>query len=117
MTTPTSIHTDQLPATIRGYLTAHEARDTDSALRAFMPTAVVVDEGITYRGTEGIGGFLTRAGAGFTYTTTLVAAERTDDAHWVAVVRLEGDFPGGVADLRYRFEMDGDLIAHLVIAP
>ena len=37
--------------------------------------------------------------------------------HWVATNRLEGDFPGGVVDLRYRFAMDGDLIAELVIAP
>ncbi len=117
MTTPTSIHTDQLPATVRGYLAAHTARDADAALRAFTPTAVVVDDGTTYRGTEEIRGFLSRAGAEFTYTTTLAGAERADDAHWVAINRLEGDFPGGVADLRYRFVMDGDLIAELDIAP
>jgi hypothetical protein len=35
----------------------------------------------------------------------------------VAVNHLEGDFPGGVADLAYRFTMDCDLIAELVIAP
>ncbi|WP_199580368.1 hypothetical protein [Blastococcus sp. TBT05-19] len=43
--------------------------------------------------------------------------ERTDDAHWVALTHVEGDFPGGVADLRYRFSTDGDLSAELVIAP
>ncbi|MGY2079548.1 nuclear transport factor 2 family protein [Modestobacter sp. SYSU DS0657] len=117
MSTPTSIQPDQLPAPIRGYLAAHDARDADAALRAFTPTAVVVDEGITYRGTEEIRGFLTKAGAEFTYTSTLVAAERTDDAHWVATKHLEGDFPGGVVDLRYRFAVDGDAIAELVIAP
>ena len=117
MTTPTSIEPDQLPAPIRGYLAAHAARDAETALRAFTPTAVVVDVATTYRGTEEIRGFLSRAGAEFTYTTTLVGAERTDDAHWVAAHRLEGDFPGGVVDLRYRFAMDGDLIAELVIAP
>jgi hypothetical protein len=35
----------------------------------------------------------------------------------VAVNHLEGNFPGGVVDLAYRFTMDGDLIAQLVIAP
>ena len=117
MTTPTSIRPDQLPATIQGYLAAHQARDHDTALRAFTPTSVVVDDGTTYRGTGEIRRFLSKAGAEFTYTTTLVAAERTDDTHWVAVHRLEGDFPGGVVDLRYRFAMDGDLVAELVIAP
>jgi ketosteroid isomerase-like protein len=117
MTTPNTIQPDQLPATIRSYLAAHDALDADTALRAFTPTAVVVDDGITYRGTEEIRGFLDKAGAEFTYTSTLVAAERTDDAHWVATKHLEGNFPGGVVDLRYRFVMDGDCIAELVIAP
>jgi hypothetical protein len=117
MTTPTSIHIDQLPATVRGYLAAHVARDADAALRAFTPTAVVVDDGTTYRGTDEIRGFLSRAGAEFTYTTELVGAQRVDDERWVVTNRLEGDFPGGVAELRYRFAMDGDLIAELVIAP
>ena len=117
MTTPTSVRPDQLPAPILGYLAAHVARDVDAALHAFTPTAVVVDDGTTHRGTEGVREFLSRAGSQFTYTTTLVAAERTDDAHWSATNRLEGDFPGGVVDLRYRFAMDGDLIAELVIAP
>ncbi|MGY1717647.1 nuclear transport factor 2 family protein [Blastococcus sp. SYSU DS0552] len=117
MANPNRTQPDQLPATIRGYLAAHDARDVDSALRAFTPTAVVVDDGTTYRGTEEIRGFLSRAGAEFTYTTTLVGAERADDGHWVATKHLEGDFPGGVVDLRYRFVLDGDLITELVIAP
>ena len=117
MTTPTSIQTDQLPATILRYLAAHDAGDADTALRAFTPTAEVVDDGTTYRGTEEVRRFLTKAGAEFTFTSTLVSAERSDDAHWVATKHLEGNFPGGVVDLRYRFAMDGDLIAELVIAP
>ena len=117
MTTPTRIHPHRLPATIRSYLAAHVARDADAALSAFTSTAVVVDDGTTYRGSEEIRRFLARAGSEFTYTTTLVAAERTEDGRWVATNRLEGDFPGGVVDLRYRFAMDGDLIAELVIAP
>jgi ketosteroid isomerase-like protein len=117
MTEATSIPTDQLPATIRGYLAAHVAGDADTALRAFTPTAVVVDDGSTYRGTDEIRAFLAEAGSEFTFTTALVAAERIDDTHWVAVNHLEGDFPGGVADLRYRFALAGDLVAELVIAP
>ena len=117
MTTPISIPPDQLPATIRGYLEAHEAHDVDTALRAFAPEAVVVDDGSTYRGTEEIRRFLSRAGAAFTFTSTLVGAERADEAHWVATRHLEGNFPGGVVDLRYRFTVDGDLITGLVIAP
>ena len=117
MTTPNIIQPDQLPATLRGYLAAHDDGDVDTALGAFTPSAVVVDDGHTFRGTEEIRRFLEEAGAEYTVTSTLVSAERTDDAHWVATKHLEGNFPGGVVDLRYRFVMDGDSIAELVIAP
>ena len=117
MTTPISTGPDQLPAPIRGFLAAHAARDADTALGAFGDHAVVVDDGTTYRGADEIRRFVSRAGAEFTYTTTLVATERIDDAHWVATHRLEGDFPGGAVDLRYRFAMNGDAISELVIAP
>ena len=46
-----------------------------------------------------------------------MGAQRGDDGTWTAVNHIEGDFPGGVADLRYRFVMAGDLVAELVIAP
>lgn len=115
MTTSTSIQPDQLPATIRDFLVAHEARDAQAAERAFGPTAVVVDDGTTYRGLDEIRRFLTRAGSEFTYTVTLVGAQRLDDAHWVVTQRLEGDFPGGVVELGYRFVLDGDRVAELVI--
>jgi ketosteroid isomerase-like protein len=117
MTTPTGIEPSQLPGTIRTYLTAHVARDADAAIAAFTPTAVVVDENRTYRGTDEILGCLRQAGTQFRYTTELIAARRIDDARWVATNRLTGDFPGGTADLYYHFTMDGDLIAELVIAP
>ncbi|WP_445259138.1 nuclear transport factor 2 family protein [Nocardioides aurantiacus] len=117
MTASTPVQPTQLPATIRAYLAAHAAGGTDAAARAFAPDAVVVDEGRTYRGTEEVREFLAAAGSRFTYTTELVGAERVDDTRWVAVNRLEGDFPGGVAELRYRFRLVGDLVAELVIAP
>ena len=117
MTTPASTPLDQLPAPVRGYLAAHEARAADAALRVFSPSAVVVDDGTTHRGTEELRRFVAEAGAEFSYTTTLLGAERIDDTSWVVTQRLEGDFPGGVVDLRFRFELDGDLIAGLVIAP
>jgi len=117
MTTHTGVDPAQLPATIRGYLAAHAARETNAALRTFTPTAVVVDEDRSFRGTEEILGFLNTAGAQFSYTTELVSAQRIDDTRWVATNRLTGDFPGGVADLDYRFTMNDDLTAELVIAP
>ncbi len=117
MTTPTTIQPSQLPAPVRGFLAAHTAREADTAIGAFTPDAVVTDERRTFRGTAEILGFLRHSGSEFTYTTELTGAQRVGDEHWVAVNHLEGDFPGGVVDLAYRFTLDGDLIAELVIAP
>jgi hypothetical protein len=60
---------------------------------------------------------LSTAGAQFAYTTTLLSAQQLDDAVWVAHHRIEGDFPGGVADLAFRFELSDALIARLHITP
>ena len=117
MTTPTSIQPGKLPATIRGFLAAHAARAVDTAIRAFSPTAVVVDQGQSFHGTDEVSRFLRDAGAEFTYTTEITGAQRIDEMSWVAAHRLEGNFPGGVADLDYHFTMDGDRISELVIAP
>ncbi len=38
-----------------------------------------------------------------------------DGAVWVVGHHLEGDFPGGTADLDYRFALDGDRIQRLDI--
>lgn len=78
---------------------------------------MVVDQGESFRGTEEILGFLPEAGAEFSYTTELISARRIDEERWLVTNRLEGNFPGGVADLDYRFTMNGDSIAELVIAP
>jgi len=116
MTTPTPILPDDLPATIRDFLAAHVTRDADTALGCFSPDAVVVDDGRTFRGSSEVLDFLGNAGAEFRYTTELVGAERVDEQRWVAHHHLEGDFPGGEADLAYRFTLVGDRITELVIA-
>lgn len=107
----------ELPATIRSYLAAHVARDADAAIEAFAPDAVVVDQGRTFRGRGAVLDFLHEAGTEFSYTTELVGFDRIDEEHVEVRQHLEGDFPGGVADLRYRFTLGGDRITELVITP
>ena len=114
-TTPRTIRPAGLPATIRTFLAAHAAREADAAARTFTHDAVVVDQDETFRGTEQVLDFLHNAGSQFSYTTELVSARREDDTHWEVVNRIEGDFPGGVADLTYRFTLAGDLIGDLSI--
>lgn len=115
MTTTQDLHPTQLPATIRAFLAAHTASEASAALRCLTEDVVVTDQGETFRGTEQVRDFLQHAGSEFSYTTELVAARRPDDTHWVAVLHLEGDFPGGVADLDYRFTLTDDLISELTI--
>ncbi|GHH37489.1 nuclear transport factor 2 family protein [Lentzea cavernae] len=109
-------HTELLPATVREFLAAHVGRDADTASSFLAEDVVVVDQDETFRGREEVHAFLRDAGSEFEYTTEQVGARRVDDAHWVVTVRLEGTFPGGVAELDYRFALRGGLVAELVIA-
>ena len=114
----TDVEITELPTTVQGHLTAHTARDTDTALAAYTADAVVTDDGHTYRGPVEIGRWLSRSSTEDTSTTELTGAQRVDDRQWVVVSHPEGDFPGGVVDLRYRSTLDADdRIAVLAIAP
>jgi ketosteroid isomerase-like protein len=116
MTQHTDLPSNLLPATVRDFMAAHVVRDADTASSFLAEDAVVVDQGETFRGREEIHAFLRDAGSEFEYTTEQIGARRVDDTHWVVTVRLEGTFPGGVAELDYRFALRDDLVAELVIA-
>ncbi|MEU4094236.1 nuclear transport factor 2 family protein [Streptomyces sp. NPDC026673] len=109
------IPTADLPEVVTRYLAAHRVRDTATAITAFTGDAVVTDEGATRRGTAAIEEWLATAASEYTYTTELTGAERADARHYVAVQHLEGDFPGGTVDLRYRFTLRDGLIERLEI--
>jgi hypothetical protein len=107
----------ELPAVVRRYQDAHDRRDTDGAVATFTPDAIVTDDGHTYRGLVEIRDWLSRASLEFTYTRTLIGKVEIDDNTWLVTNHLEGDFPGGVVDLRYRFVVSEGLITELDIAP
>lgn len=110
----TNTHTEQLPTTIRAFLQAQEARDADAALALLAPQAVISDVGESFVGDEALRHFVSEAGAEFTYTSEITKVDR-DGETWVVGHHLEGDFPGGKADLDYRFALVGELIAQLDI--
>ncbi|MEU8332241.1 nuclear transport factor 2 family protein [Micromonospora sp. NPDC048839] len=116
MTQHNSLRSDLLPAAVRGFLAAHVVRDADAASSFFAEDAVAVDQGESFRGREQIHAFLRDAGSEFEYTTERIGTTRIDDGHWVVTLRLEGTFPGGVAELDYRFTIRRDAVAELVIA-
>ncbi|MFG1801416.1 nuclear transport factor 2 family protein [Micromonospora carbonacea] len=113
----TAVTWDELPAVIREFLPAHEARELETAVGAFAADAVVTDESRSYRGVAEIRSWLVDGGSGYTYTTGFVGAHRVGEARFDVVQHLEGDFPGGSADLHYRFTMDGAVITRLTIEP
>ena len=45
----------------------------------------------------------------------MTGRESVSDREHLVFVHLEGDFPGGTADLTYRFTIDADKIAALTI--
>ncbi len=116
MTQKTDLPSDRLPTTVSGFMAAHISRDADTASSFLDEDVTVVDQDETFRGREQVQAFLRDAGFEFEYTTEQIGAARVDDEHWVVTVRLEGTFPGGVAELDYRFTLRGDLITELVIA-
>ncbi len=106
-----------LPEVIARYQDAHDLRDTDAALATFTPAATVRDDGHEYRGTAAIRDWLSRASVAFTYTRTVVSVTNVDANKWVVTNRLEGNFPGGLVDLQYRYLLEDQLIHELDIAP
>ncbi len=105
------------PQVIRRYLEAHDRRDPDASLSAFAPDAHVLDDGRDYYGLEAIRDWLARASTEFTFTRTFLEASAESPNRWLVRNRLEGNFPGGVVELRYRFTLVDGLITDLAIVP
>lgn len=109
---------DTLPSAIVRYLAAKDdTRGRESIIDVFTADASVTDERIRYDGRDAILGWLGTVATEFTYTTTLIGQRREGESDWVVLARLEGDFPGGIAELGFRFSVRGDRIAQLLIAP
>jgi ketosteroid isomerase-like protein len=106
-----------MPDVVARYQDAHDRRDVETALAAFATDATVTDDGHEYHGPDEIRDWLARASTEFTYTRTLTGADAIDANSWLVTNHLEGDFPGGVVDLRYRFVLADGLISELEIAP
>jgi len=107
---------DALPQTVRTFMTALDAREVGRTLATLSTDAVVTDEGHDFEGHDEIGAWVAKAAAEYTYTTAFTGATTTEAGVDVGQ-HLEGNFPGGVADLHYRFTLDGTVISRVVIEP
>ena len=117
MTAADATVSSKLPELVNDYLAAHTVREIDTAISYYTPDATVVDEGNTYRGPDEIRAWLSSAASEYTYTIELTDAQRIDDEHYIATHHLEGNFPGGVADLQFEFTLRDGKISQLTIGP
>lgn len=97
----------RIPLHAARYLSAADLDDHATALACFAPGAVVVDDGRTYTGDE-VRTFVERAGSPYEYTRDFRSLLPLADGTFVAQYHLEGNFPGGVVDLRYIFTIGED---------
>jgi ketosteroid isomerase-like protein len=102
--------------TIDSYFEADARRDTDAIVALFTDDGVVVDEGEAWRGTSGIRAWRDETAARYEYTTEVFDTESTGEDAYLVTGRLEGNFPGGSADVTWRFTLAGDRISELQIA-
>ncbi|WP_336921952.1 nuclear transport factor 2 family protein [Aquipuribacter sp. SD81] len=116
MTTSPASQTASLPAAVRDFVAAHVVRDPDTAVIFLSDDVVVTDQGRTVHGRDAALALLREASTAFDYTTEQIGVRQVDDMRWVVTLRLEGTFPGGVAELDHRFTLRGDSVAELVIA-
>ena len=98
---------------------AYFATDRESAAAVagcFTESAVVKDEGQTYRGRAAIKQWKADASAKYQYTSEPLACAQKE-GKVVVTSRLTGNFPGSPVNLRFCFGLEGDKIASLEIIP
>ena len=104
-----------LPKSIDAYFTA-DRNNSERFAQCFTENAVVKDEGQTYTGRRAISRWKADASTKYQYTIEPFACEQAG-SRIVVTSRLTGNFPGSPVNLRFFFELEGDLIASLEIIP
>ena len=112
---PESIGPNELPEVIASYVKAHQVRDLDVAIDRYATDASVTDEGRTYRGPEEIRAWLSRSASEFTYSIEATGTTRVGADHCDVMRHVEGNFPGGMVDLHFRFKLRDAKIAQLAV--
>ena len=105
------------PDVVKRYFYADAQRDIDAIVALFNDDATVIDEGREHRGGAEIRDWRTGPASQYDYTLTITSEEALAGDRFRVTGRLDGNFPGGTANLHFDFTVDGDLISHLKIAP
>jgi ketosteroid isomerase-like protein len=103
------------PSIVRRFWDSAARRDFDAVAECFTEDAEVTDENEVRRGRAAIAAWQAAARAKWDYTVTATGGERTVDGGFKVMARLDGNFPGGVADVAYTFSLKDGLIHRLTI--
>jgi len=107
----------EVPYVVSRYFERDTDRDIDSIVSLFADDATVIDEREEHHGTAEIRAWQTGAASKYTYTTEITSTEALGPDRYLVTGRLTGNFPGGIADLKWDFTIAGQHITRLVIAP
>ena len=106
--------TTNTPNIVSTYLKAADDKDYDTLVATFEADAVVIDDGHAHTGRDAIRAW--RDANTWNYTTEVTGETSLDEGAYQVDVHLEGDFPGGVVDMKYVFTLGDDLIRGLEIS-
>jgi ketosteroid isomerase-like protein len=106
-----------IPPTIERYFESDSRRDVEAILALFTKDAVVIDDGRTWHGSADIRAWQLGPASQYEYDVTLSGVEATGGETYLVSCRLDGNFPGGTVELRFRFILSEDLIQRLEIGP
>jgi hypothetical protein len=112
-----AVMSDEVPSPVTRYFECDAARDIEAIVSLFTDDAVVLDEGQTWSGPAAIRAWQLGPASRYQYTTSVAAIAPTGQDRYRATGRLEGNFPGGTAQLHWDFTLAGSLIRRLEIAP
>src|SRR5688500_17208131 len=94
-----------VPTVIHEYFDASGRRDVERVDGLFSEEAVVVDESEARRGRSEIRAWQDGPASRYEYTIELRRVEPAGADAFLVEGRIEGNFPGGTADLTWRFTL------------
>jgi hypothetical protein len=103
-----------LPSSIQTYFDADKNNDGEALVDAFVPDAVVKDEGHSHAGRHGIDAWWRAAKAKYQHVIEPLDIGKKDDVTKVRA-KVTGKFPGSPVTLKFAFRLKGDQIAGLEI--
>jgi len=106
---------ESAPDVIGRFVNAAANRDFDAIGQCFTEDASVEDEERTHRGRGEISAWQRETRSKYDYTVTFADGEPVGESGYRVAAHLKGNFPGGEADVEYRFSIRHGLISSLRI--